>query len=291
VPNSAKDIAVIYKHSAIDSYSAKQIKRHRELNPELSGRMQSAHEDHDRAFVRLQNLIEELSLSATYWERDRLNESLDKYRLVISFGGDGTFINASHFIEKTLLLGVNSSVKNSVGHYCRFALETQAGANRLRAMLNQIFSGKANETSLLRMQVSVPGAPRGLNFPVLNDVLFTEENPAATSRYVLQIKAKKSFQKSSGIWLTTPTGSTAAYSSAGGRPFTQKEIRFVVRELYSAEGARIKAGRIRRGHALEIVSSMMHGALYLDGAHHKVAVPLGEHVTIGVHASSLRAIY
>lgn len=286
-----KDIAVIYKHSAIESYSAKQIRRHRELNPELTRRMQSAHDDHDRSFARLESVIRDLELSAVFHERDHLSENLDKFRLVISFGGDGTFINASHFIMKTLLLGVNSSTKSSVGHYCRFELETQAGTKKLQVALCDIFENKAKEAKLLRIRVSSPGMAHVVGFPVLNDVLFSEENPAATARYSLEYQNKLSFQKSSGLWISTPTGSSAAFKSAGGQPFKQRELRFVVRELYSAEGARLTRGRIAQGEKLAIVSSMMRGALYLDGAHHKVPVALGEHMTIDAHPQYLRAIY
>jgi NAD+ kinase len=288
-----KDIAVVYKHSALESYSAKHIRRHREMNPELGNRMQTAHDDHSRALDTLRGVLTDLKLEASYFERDSLRQNLDGFHLVISLGGDGTFINASHYIEKTLLLGVNSSPENSVGHYCRFMVKGNKKEAQLKSAIHDYFTGKkmpVPETRLLRMQVTVQNQPAA--FPVLNDVLFCEKDPAATSRYTLRIRGRNHHQKSSGIWLTTPTGSSAAYSSAGGKAFKQKELRFIVRELYSDDARpAARKGSVKAGESLKIISSMMHGALYLDGSHHKLPMSLGEHVSIGVHPKPLRAIY
>lgn len=288
-----KDVAVVYKYSAIESYSPKHIKRHRELNPELGDRMQTAHDDHSRALDTLRRLLSDLGLDTAYFERDALRQNLDAFRLVVSLGGDGTFINASHFIGKALLLGINSSPENSVGHYCRYVVKGAKQEKALRGALAAYFeTGKLpqKEVRLLRMQVAVQN--QVVAFPVLNDILFCERDPAATSRYTLRFKGKNHHQKSSGIWVTTPTGSTAAYKSAGGKAFTQKEIRFVVRELYSDDGRPVlRQGRIKAGESLKIISSMMHGALYLDGSHHKIPVALGDHIAISAHANPLRAVY
>jgi NAD+ kinase len=288
-----KDIAVVYKYSALESYSPRQIRRHRELNPELTQRMHLAHEEHARALESLRRVIAQLGAAASYFERDTLSRSLDEFRLVISFGGDGTFINASHFIDKTLLLGVNSSPDNSVGHYCRYELRTQSGKAALRRDLQALLEsspGRPAESQLMRLKVTLHDRPAP--FPVLNDVLFSEQNPAATSRYTLCWRNRVHHQKSSGLWVTTPTGSTAAYASAGGKPFTRRELRFIVRELYSdAAPRRLTHGSVRAGETLRIISSMMHGALWLDGSHYRMPVALGEHITIGIHPQRLRAIY
>jgi len=304
-------VAVVYKFSALESYSPRQIRRHRELNPDLGKRLESAHDEHSQSLEKLRALLTRLGVEADFHERDGLSQSLDNYRLVISIGGDGTFINASHFTEKALLIGVNSSPANSVGHYCRFHLSSAAAERAFQHLFEALLRGKKSpvrEQELIRIQVHMHDRPVG--FPVLNDVLFCEENPAATSRYTLRYRGGSHHQKSSGIWISTPTGSTAAYSSAGGQEFKKRELRFLVRELYSdsarsvqhrpaasraaslyPRGKRLLKGNIRSGEKLHIVSSMMHGALYLDGSHHKVPVALGEHVRIAVHPHALRAIY
>lgn len=286
------NVAVVFKFSALESYSPRQIRRHRELNPELGARMQTAHDDHSRSHDKLRQLLADMGIKADFHERDGLRQSLDAYRFVVSLGGDGTFINASHFAEKTLLLGVNSSPENSVGHYCRFELKTKTGYAALQRQLDAMVGGAkypVAERNLQRLQVSVQDRPAP--FPVLNDVLFAEENPAATSRYTLRYRGHVHHQKSSGVWVSTPSGSSAAYSSAGGKAFKQRELRFIVRELYSDDRRRLTGGSVKQGEKLHIICSMMHGMLYLDGSHHRVNVALGEHLAISLHPRELRAIY
>lgn len=286
------DVAVVFKFSALESYSPRQIRRHRELNPELGARMQTAHDDHSRSLEKLKQLTGDMGIKADFHERDSLRQSLDGYRFVVSLGGDGTFINASHFAEKTLLLGVNSSPDSSVGHYCRFELKTKKGELALRRQLDAMLRETkypVPERHLQRLQVSVQDRPAP--FPVLNDVLFAEENPAATSRYTLRYRGQVHHQKSSGVWVSTPSGSSAAYSSAGGRAFRQRELRFIVRELYSDDARNLTRGTVRSGEKLHIICSMMHGMLYLDGSHHRLNVALGEHLAISLHPRELRAIY
>lgn len=288
-----KDVAIVYKHSALETYSARHLRRHRERNPELGDRMQTAHDDHSRALDALRRVLVDLKLETEFFERDSLRRNLDDFHLVVSLGGDGTFINASHFIEKTLLLGVNSSPENSVGHYCRFMVKGEKNELKLRSAIHAFFTGKKMvipETRLLRLAVTA--SDQAAAFPVLNDVLFCEKDPAATSRYTLRLKGKNHHQKSSGMWITTPTGSSAAYTSAGGKAFKQKELRFIVRELYSDDAKpALKKGSVKPGQTLKIISSMMHGILYLDGSHHKIPVALGDHIQIAVHPKPLRAIY
>ena len=43
----------------------------------------------------------------------------------MTVGGDGTFLSTSHFIDSShpLILGINSDIKNSVGHLCSYELD------------------------------------------------------------------------------------------------------------------------------------------------------------------------
>ncbi|HRP69898.1 MAG TPA: hypothetical protein PLY93_10240, partial [Turneriella sp.] len=186
-----KLIAVVYKNSALENYSTKQIRRHRELNPHLSAQMVQAHEEHAASLDALHRIVDTLQLKTEFFERDRLRQNLDNFALVISLGGDGTFIHASHYIKnvssnQTLLVGINSSPKHSVGHYCRFHLLAKKNENQFAAMLAAFFNEKNpswKENFLLRMRVTVQG--QEVAYPILNDVLFCEKEAGSTSRYTL----------------------------------------------------------------------------------------------------------
>ena len=95
------------------------------------------------------------------------------------------------------------------------------------------------------MQVEIDGVP--VYSRVLNDVLFSHPIPAATTRYAIRRDGRAEEQRSSGVWIATAAGSTAAIHSAGGKilPITSQRLQFVVREPYEKRGVRYRVLRER----------------------------------------------
>ncbi|MDO8517587.1 MAG: NAD(+)/NADH kinase, partial [Nanoarchaeota archaeon] len=56
------------------------------------------------------------------WKNKLKEEHFKDIDLVISIGGDGTFLSASHFIDNQLILGVNNNVAQSEGALCSIDL-------------------------------------------------------------------------------------------------------------------------------------------------------------------------
>lgn len=136
--------------------------------------------------------------------------------------------------------------------------------------------------------------------PALNDVLFASQHPAATTRYWIRRKGShdgssyREEQKSSGIWIATPAGSTAAYRSAGGRrmPFTACRFAFKVRELYKEPGRRYRltAKQLKKGDVLEIIPKMEEAEISIDGAHMTFLVKRGEMVLINLAPQPIKLL-
>jgi NAD+ kinase len=143
--------------------------------------------------------------------------------------------------------------------------------------LRDALSGALRATELTRMQVDVDG--RTVHARVLNDVLFGNFSPAATSRYAIRYRRREEVQKSSGVWVATAAGSTAAIRSAGGRvlPAASRNLQFAVREPYAVgeRGYRVLRGLIGQREHLEIQSHMRAGRLYIDGPHVWRTVEIG----------------
>jgi NAD+ kinase len=203
--------------------------------------------------------------------------------LVITVGGDGTFLRASHCIDASPhtdgppMLAVNSAVTTSAGY---FAAATEANFGEI---LTGLLSGGTRSRGLWRLQAAVNGvAVRDL---ALNDILLAHRSPAETTRYVLGVDGRTQEQKSSGLWIATAAGSTAAIRAAGGDrvALDGRRLQFRVRELmtWAVTGEPIIGGHVDR---LEVVSRMSRGALFIDGGHQRVPLGFGDRVTLTVAA-------
>ncbi|MFO1518530.1 MAG: hypothetical protein U1F57_02505 [bacterium] len=209
------------------------------------------------------------------------------YDLLITVGGDGTFLDTSHYaLPHQMLLGVNSHPLKSHGAFCA------TDRRGFEKIFQDLLRGKAPLLPLNRLQVCINGRP--LPVLALNDALFANVSPAGTSRHVLKVGGKSEEQKSSGIWISTAAGSTAAIRSAGGKPMRKKskDLQFWVREPFVKNGEpyRLIRGKIPPGKTLKIVSKMSKAAVFLDGAHLHYPVRYGDEVEMGGTEKTLLAV-
>jgi NAD+ kinase len=230
-------------------------------------RLQSSHDDHLETIEEVRRALTKLGAKSVFLDGPR-TPIPGTFDLVVTVGGDGTLLSASHQVRSDVpLLGVNSAPDHSVGFFCG------ARKGEARAALESALSGKTPRTLLTRMRVELND--RCLHARVLNEALFCAASPAATSRYILRIHrsggTEEEEQRSSGMWIGPAAGSTAAQRSAGGRilPITSKEIQFVVREPYTPVGVplHLALGTIDEGGWIEIRNKMSEAKIFLDGPH------------------------
>ena len=197
--------------------------------------------------------------------------ALARARFVVSFGGDGTLLTASHFVTSGTLLGVNSAPRDSVGY---LALAQRA---TIPKTLEAIASGRLQPVPVTRLGVTLDGV--ALPEPALNDVLVAHQHPAATSRYLVRLGRQSETHRSSGLWVSTPAGSTAGIRSSGGAvmPLRSRRLQFRARELYRRAGVafRLASGFLAPGAELVVESQMESGWLYLDGSRVSYPFPFG----------------
>lgn len=257
-------------------------------------RLRSSHDSHQATVEEVREALDRLGAVATV----RVGPEkvvADGHALVVTVGGDGTLLVASHQVgAETPIVGINSAPASSVGFFC--AGQRGSVAQTLAAAL----SGELPRVHLARMQVELNGEV--LHRRILNDALFCHASPAATSRYILTLRpppvgrAKRApkptviEQRSSGLWVGPAAGSTAAQRSAGGRvlPLGSKAIQVVVREGYVKNGKRgFVRGVVADGGELEIRSKMMDARLFLDGVHTMHEIALGDVITMRRSAEGL----
>jgi NAD+ kinase len=171
------------------------------------------HEEHVAAIRLVEECLERYAIPFVAYNRFEIKKPI-RADLVITVGGDGTFLEAAHSVHRQLMFGVNSTPGSSVGHF------TAATAKSFEKKLLQVLSGKEKQKTLQRLQAHYGRLKIGP--PALNEVLFTSQTAGAPSRYWIRKNQGKrqgplEEHKSSGIWIATPAGSTAAIHSAGGK--------------------------------------------------------------------------
>jgi len=245
-----------------------------------------AHHEHLRTLEVVMKELERAGAQALLLHRAHAAFDTSDAELVIAVGGDGTLLAASHNVDGTPILGVNSAPKHSVGFFC--------GTNRkdFRRHLAEALSGKLKKLSLARMCVSVNGRMRSKR--VLNDTLFCHNSPAGTSRYILHIGKVTETQRSSGIWIGPPAGSTAAQRSAGGRilPITSRQLQLVVREPYTPRGFKNALARaiIKPNQRVRVTSKMDDSSLFVDGPQRTIPVRLGDEIEFSLSDAPLQVL-
>jgi NAD+ kinase len=258
--------------------TAPEISRMFEKSDPFVASIVKAHEAHESAMERVGALFAERGLDAT-WCHELDGVDPGEYELVVTVGGDGTVLHASHKIDETPVLAVNSSPHTSVGFF------TACGVEGLAGILDPVLRGEVQPTRLFRMEVRVGGEV--VNDRVLNDVLFCHDCPASTTRYVLSLRGRSEDQVSSGVWVATAAGSTAAIRAAGGRRMQagSGRLQFAVREPGPCGGAEdyrvptVTHGFIEQGETLELRSRATAARIYLDGPHVDFPVGFGDTVT------------
>src|SRR5436305_4487788 len=231
----------------------------------LAGEVEDAAREQELTLTAVREALLGLGVMPTTVSVDAIDaqarRSLARARFVVTVGGDGTRLATSHWVTRAGLLGVNSAPKSSVGYLTATRRATVARD------LARIAKGNLLPQAVSRVEVELDGKRL---LPALNDVLVAHQQPAATSRYRIRLGRRAEEHRSSGLWVSTPTGSTAGLRSAGGQPMSLGEhrLQFRARELYRVKGpsAALGSGLVAEGQALERESAMEAGWLYIDGS-------------------------
>ncbi len=202
------------------------------------------------------------------------------FDLVITIGGDGTLLATSHRLDdKTPVLGVRSS-DASVGYLC--ASHQSTFEDILLEFLNQ----KLKTVSLQRIKAQITKASSCeviTTSSALNDVLFANSNPSCTTRYEIRYQKQREMHRSSGVWVSTATGSTAAIRAAGSTPIDilSKDTLFRVREPYYLPQNQLNIVSDRfslKNQTLQIQNFCEEAILAIDGRHHQHTLHFGDHI-------------
>jgi NAD+ kinase len=271
-------VLVVYKKSTYQRYAGRAQERLQELiehsDVSVEGLLRE-HEIHQETLQRAKEALRGLGARAVLRYRPEPMPEEGAWDLIVTLGGDGTLLWASHLADSsTPMLAINSAPDTSVGYFCA------GDGHDVDEVLAAALEGSLKSSRLARMRVDV--GEKVISTRVLNDALYCHESPAATSRYILEYAGDQERQMSSGVWAGPAAGSTAAIRSAGGKVLAtgSQKIQFVIREPYRGvdNKYRLVKGMVPPGEDLKITSRMTKGRIFLDGTQKVHVVGIGDRV-------------
>ncbi|MCA9409262.1 MAG: NAD(+)/NADH kinase [Candidatus Omnitrophica bacterium] len=285
-----KNVLLLYKRSAyriyfLESSSSLHKRKNITVRKEIK-RFEKAHHEHYDSLKSVSKLLFTHGIRFTECYRGR-KINYKKYDLIITVGGDGTFLEASrHVNSDQVVVGVNSAPNHSVGRFC------VATIDNFEELLKKIFFTKVKFAYFHRIRLLFKET--GEHFDALNDILICHSNPAMLSRYHIKIRDVMEEQRSSGIWISTAAGSSGAIKSAGGKLLDQykKVMQYLPRELYLGKNKayKLKGGVLTSRQSIIITSLMRKGMVFFDGAHHKHSFDYGGVLRVSISPNPVKTI-
>jgi len=282
-------ILLFYKNSTYAGYFLSDRKRlaHLEglLDPEEINRFRRTHDNHFWSLSYVETILKNRKLKFTKACRGS-SVDFNRYDLVITVGGDGTFLEAARQVKGGTIWGINSDPSWSVGRFC------SGNHKNFEILLDKILAGKAMVKRIYRLSISFSDGTQSMN--VLNDILICHHNPGAMSRYYLTVGGFREEQRSSGVWIATAAGSSGGLHSAGGKilPEENKDFQYKPRELYHGKNPRyqLKGGLLKPTEKISLTSLMRDGVVFVDGSHVCLPFSFGSKISVKRSPNPLRII-
>lgn len=280
-------LLVVYKKSYYELYGYEHHERHftalQKRHHPIVDTLRLSHEENQRTIAAVCSALDAAHLPYACIYRGQLT-TLSGYDLLVSVGGDGTLLEVARHAGDIPVLGVNSDPARSTALFCA------ADRTTFAVCLDALLAGKLQQILLTRLQMAINDAL--LPHYALNDLLVTHANPAAMASYTLHLDTVSEPQKSSGIWIATAAGSTAAIRAAGGRvmPLRSRKRQYLVREPYMGDGRRYQLlkGLVPPELPLQVTSRMRRGCVFIDGPHLHYPLGLGDVLAVTVAPTPLR---
>uniref|UniRef100_A0A0N4Z1U4 NAD(+) kinase n=1 Tax=Parastrongyloides trichosuri TaxID=131310 RepID=A0A0N4Z1U4_PARTI len=218
-----------YKVKYEDRYQEKFIKRLEKIGVNIN-ELEGKQDSQDEFVNEIVDTFKKRNIRSKIVLRDDFNETIVKASdLIVSAGGDGTFLTAaSHVPPGIPLIGINTDPIGSEGHLCIAGKANISPSIQINDFLNGDFEWMKRQRIRVKIIKSVNGSPplspnntigngdviinneNHHESLALNEVFIGETHAARVSYYELQIDDGPMLkQKSSGLTVCTGTGSSS----------------------------------------------------------------------------------
>ena len=239
---------------------------------------------------KVKNVLGKLKIKNTLVCRTELKKSDFKNKdLILTVGGDGTFLKTSHFINNgKLIFGVNSDVKMKEGFFLN------ATRKDFETKIKRVMEDNFKIKKLARLEAFING--KKVPELALNEFYIGSDKEYIASRYYIAINGRQERQKSSGILIATPAGSYAWIKSCGGKKLKleAKKFEYVVREPYEGRLSgkyKLKRGVLGESRKITITSDMNKGLLVVDSLGREYAFNKKDKVKVGFSDKDFNVVF
>jgi len=254
-------ILVVLKESKYEAYAKNnKFKNAFSKNKKYLEELSRCHKNQNNTIKKVIEKLNSLNIKYEIIELKKLKEIKNK-NIVITIGGDGTFLTTSHFInDNTPILGINSDHNNSVGFFCAY---NSKNIEKALDKLNKIEKNKYN-----RLQIKINN--KRIKEYALNDVFIGNKNPALTS--IIEIENNK--PKCSGMLASTALGSSSWMNQMNGKkmPLNSFEIQYKLRDH--------KKSKPKITKKINAKNFTKNSAIYIDGGHLFYDIQFGDNIKI-----------
>jgi len=245
-------------------------------------KLKSSHDNQSNFITRLKTISEKLKLNIQHIRENEM-ESIkpNSNDLVVSCGGDGTFLSCAQKYQDSTLLGMNSDYNIKAGFGSFGALTTTNWTN-LEEHLNRLCEGDFSIDHWNRLQVKVNGKLLGRY--AVNDVYFGHSIAYQTCDITVMQSGMEQDFNCSGILCCTGMGSHAWHYNAGGSPFSNDLDAFGFRALFPNLKVPMKfsSGIISRRHDLTMVPQRDNCIISFDSKPDIIKTQLGDEVRVSL---------
>jgi NAD+ kinase len=232
----------------------------------------------------VRKVLTDHSVKFTATKRDFLSAELFKNKeLVMTVGGDGTFLKAAHFIKNdTPILGINCDVNSNEGFFMR------ANKTNFEEKFKKILSDSWFSLRLARLEGVIDD--KKIPEPALNEFFIGSQKPYISSTYHINTGDKDEYHISSGVLVATAAGSQGWAKSGGGYflPLESDKFQYLVREPFegrlTGKYSCTKA-LLAKAQQVTITSEMKNGIVVVDSNSKEYLFPQGS--VLSVRSSKL----
>jgi NAD+ kinase len=210
INNSPAKILIVEKETRFE-----YLQKNNQLDNLDKKKFDNIHDDHQRHYSAHDSLVKNLEENSLQFvcikDKQILETDFNDFEIVITLGGDGTFINSAAKVSSQKIIGINSEPSKSIGGLAKFT------PSDIASICINICTDQLEVDNWDRLSAKVNG--KELPYWAINEILISKPNIYQTSKLHIKVGNTNGFCYGNGIIVATQRGSTAFYQSAKGVPF------------------------------------------------------------------------